>query len=199
MSEKKPQGLDTQPKCSRRSWSADSYVWRGKKPSQSSCYGLSPRGLEIKGSEELGVRSKSCTRWHRERKCSCSTLGDALASADIDVVCQKALSRRFLRQKFQDAVDQCFPLRSHHHLHHHHHHPSGFSRPFSVLFWSKRKIHISELMQDKCPFSPKSELARCWHLIKKQTNSPSAVKDMEAPLKPHVSSSSTSPPQTPLS
>ncbi|XP_031704645.1 suppressor of cytokine signaling 4 [Anarrhichthys ocellatus] len=200
MSEKKPRGSDTRPKSGLRSWSADSYVWRRKKRSRSSRNGSSPGGLEAEGTEELGVRSTSCPRRRRERKCSCCALGDALTSADIDVVCRKALSRRSLRQKFQDAVGQCFPLRSHHHHHHHHHHlPSGSSRPFSVLFWSKRKIHVSELMQDKCPFSPKSELARCWHLVKNNTTHPSALKDMEAPLKPNVSSSSTSTPQTPLS
>lgn len=199
MSEKKPRGSDTRPKCGLRSWSADSYVWRGKKRSRSSCSRSSPRGWETEGTEDLAGRSTSCPRRCRERKCSCSTLGDAVTSADMDVGCRKALSRRSLRQKFQDAVGQCFPLRSHHHLHHHHHHPSGSTRPFSVLFWSKRKIHVSELMQDKCPFSPKSELARCWHLIKKYATQPNAVKDMEAPLKPSVSSSSTSPPQTPLS
>ncbi|KAL2076813.1 hypothetical protein ACEWY4_027589 [Coilia grayii] len=32
---------------------------------------------------------------------------------------------------------------------------------------AERKIHVSELMEDKCPFSPRSELAQCWHLIKK--------------------------------
>lgn len=46
-------------------------------------------------------------------------------------------------------------------------------------------------MQEKCPFSPKSELARCWHLIKTHAAHPSAVKGLKA--------SSTSPPQTPLS
>lgn len=199
MSDKKPRVSDTRPKCGLRSWSADSYVWRGKKRSRSARNGSSPGGLETEGTEEQGVRSTSCPRWRRERKCSCSALGDALTSADIDVVCRKALSRRSLRQKFQDAVVQCFPLRSHHHHHHHHHHASGSSRPFSVLFWSKRKIHVSELMQDKCPFSPKSELARCWHLIKNHATHPNVLKDMEVPLRPNVSSSSTSPPQTPLS
>lgn len=202
MSEKKPRASDTRPKCGFRSWSADSYIWRGKKRSRSSRSALSPGGLEAEGTEELGVRSTSCPRRRRERKCSCSALGDTLTSADIDGVCRKALSRRSLRQKFQDAVGQCFPLRSHHHHHHHHrhhHHPPGSSRPFSVLFWSKRKIHVSELMQDKCPFSPKSELARCWHLIKSHATQPGALKDMEAPLKPNASSSSASPPQTPLS
>uniref|UniRef100_A0A3Q3WDV8 Uncharacterized protein n=1 Tax=Mola mola TaxID=94237 RepID=A0A3Q3WDV8_MOLML len=194
MSERKPRGSDTRPKCGLRSWSADSYVWQGKKRSRSSRNGSSPGGLEADSTEELGTRSTSCSRRRRERKCSCSTVGEALTSADIDVVCRKALSRRSLRQKFQDAVGQCLPLRSHHH-----HHPSGSSRPFSVLFWSKRKIHVSELMQEKCPFSPKSELARCWHLIRKHASHPSAVKDMEAPLRPSFSSSSTSPPHTPVS
>lgn len=195
MSEKKPRGTDTRPKSGLRSWSADSYIWRGKKRSRSSCNGSGGGGLEADGSEELGVRSMSCSRRRRERKCSCSALGEALTAADFDGVCRKALSRRSLRQKFQDAVGQCFPLRSHHH---HYHHAPGSSRPFSVLFWSKRKIHVSELMQDKCPFSPKSELAKCWHLIKNQVSTPGALKDMEAPLKPSLSSS-TSPPQTPIS
>ncbi|KAM4744024.1 suppressor of cytokine signaling 4 [Anableps anableps] len=199
MSEKKPRGADTRPKSGLRSWSADSYIWRGKKRSRSSRNGSSPSGLEADGSEELGVRSTSCSRRRRERKCSCSGLGDALMVGDIDGVCRKALSRRSLRQKFQDAVGQCFPLRSHHHHHHHYHHPPGSSRPFSVLFWSKRKIHVSELMQDKCPFSPKSELAKCWHLIKNQVAHPGSLKDMETPLKSSSISSSTSPPQTPLS
>lgn len=198
MSEKKPRGSDTRPKSGFRSWSADSYIWKGKKRSRSSRNGSSPGGMEMDGTEELGVGSSSCSRRRRERKCSCSALGDTLTSGDIDVMCRKALSRRSLRQKFQDAVGQCFPLRSHHHHHHHHHHSSGSSRPFSVLFWSKRRIHVSELMQDKCPFSPKSELARCWHLIKNHATHPSALKDMEAPLKPSVSST-TSPPQTPIS
>uniref|UniRef100_H3DN88 Suppressor of cytokine signaling 4 n=1 Tax=Tetraodon nigroviridis TaxID=99883 RepID=H3DN88_TETNG len=112
---------------------------------------------------------------------------------DTDAVCHKASSRRSLRQKFQDAVGQCLPLRSHHHAHRHHHRAPSSARAFSVLFWSKRKIHVSELMQDKCPFSPKSELARCWHLIKKYAAHTSAVKEAEAPL------ASASPPQTPLS
>ncbi|KAM3877339.1 suppressor of cytokine signaling 4 [Diretmus argenteus] len=197
MSEKKSR--DTRPKCSLRSWSADSYGWRGKKRSRSSWNEPSPGGVEVEVMEEAGVRSTSCPRRRRERKCSCSALGEALTSADMDVACRKALSRRSLRQKFQDAVGQCLPLRSHHHHRHHHHHSPGSSRPFSVLLWSKRKIHVSELMQDKCPFSPKSELAHCWHLIKKQATHPSAIKGVETAHKPSVSSSSSSPPPTPLS
>lgn len=196
MSEKKTRGTDTRPKSGLRSWSADSYNWRGKKRSRSSRNGSSPGGLEANGCEELGVRSTSCSRWRRERKCSCSALGEAMTAVDFDGVCRKALSRRSLRQKFQDAVGQCLPLRSHHH---HHYHPTpGSSGPFSVLFWSKRKIHVSELMQDKCPFSPKSELAKCWHLIKNQVTPPSTLKDMEAPLQPSISSSNSLL-QTPIS
>ncbi|KAM8894855.1 suppressor of cytokine signaling 4 isoform 1-T3 [Spinachia spinachia] len=184
MSERTPRGSDTPPKSGLRSWSADSPVWRGKKRSRSSHPRSSPGGPAADGPEEPAVRSTSCPRRRRDRVCSCGALGDALTSADMDAACRKALSRRSLRQKFQDAVGHCFPLRPHHHI------PSGSSRPFSVLFWSKRKVHVSELMQDKCPFSPKSELARCWHLVKSHASHPGALKDTEG---------SPSPPQTPPS
>ncbi|XP_017577106.1 suppressor of cytokine signaling 4 [Pygocentrus nattereri] len=170
MSEKK---LDTRPKT-LRSWSVDSYIRSIKKRSRSTRE-ASVRAEEGEGLEDhQSARSASCPRRRRDRKCSCSALGDA----DMDGS-RKALSRRSLRQKFQDAVGQCLPIRSHHHHyhHHHHHHQSGSSRPFSVLLWSKRKIHVSELLEDKCPFSPKSELAQCWHLIKKhQSNASVAIE-----------------------
>ncbi|XP_076152212.1 suppressor of cytokine signaling 4 [Alosa pseudoharengus] len=163
MSEKKSRNSDTRPK-NVRSWSADSYVWSSKKRSRASRAENRVWGDEAEGPEDQGARSASCSRRRRERKCSCSLLADG----DLDVPCRKVLSRRSLRQKFQDAMGQCLPLRTHHHHHHHHHHHTpGAARPFSVLLWSKRKIHVSELMEDKCPFSPKSELAQCWHLIKK--------------------------------
>ncbi|KAM6979572.1 suppressor of cytokine signaling 4 [Aplochiton taeniatus] len=193
MSEKKSRSSDTRPKCGIRSWSADSYAWRGKKRSRISRNEPSPGGQEAEGVEEQGMRSASCPRRRRERKCSCSTLNET----DVDLPGRKALSRRSLRQKFQDAVGQCFPLRTHHH--HHHHHPHGATRPFSVLFWSKRKIHVSELMQDNCPFSPKSELAHCWHLIKKHSTDPNTIMALEAAHKPTIPSTSSSPPTTPLS
>lgn len=194
MSEKKPKASGTRPKSGFRSWSADSYVWRSKKRS-------SPGGLEPDGPEEPGAggRSTSCPRRRRERACSCAAPGDLPSPADVDARCHKALSRRSLRQRFQDAVGQCLPLRSHHHARRHHQCAPSAARPFSVLFWSKRKIHVSELMQDKCPFSPKSELARCWHLVKKYASHPSAVKEAEAPLKTRAASGCASPPQTPLS
>ncbi|XP_010890657.1 suppressor of cytokine signaling 4 [Esox lucius] len=175
MSDKKLRSSDTRPKSGIRSWSADSYVWSSKKRSRSSRNNARVQGSDGEGQmEEQGARSTSCPRRRRERKCSCTVLGDI----DMDVACRKAFSRRSLRQKFQDAVGQCFPLRT---GQHHHSHPTGSTKgAFSVLLWSKRKIHVSELMQDKCPFSPKSELAHCWHLIKKHAVNPSAVAGPEA-------------------
>ncbi|KAI4831053.1 hypothetical protein KUCAC02_002654 [Chaenocephalus aceratus] len=201
MSDKKPRGSDTRPKSGFRSWSADSYVWRGKKRSRSSRNGSSPGGMEVEGTEELGVRSTSCPRRRRERKCSCSTLGEALTSADIDVVCRKALSPPLTATKVSGCCGSVFssalsPSPS----------SSSSSPPFIGLLATllsallvQTQIHVSELMQEKCPFSPKSELARCWHLIKNQATNQNALMDMETPLKPNVSTSSTSPPTTPLS
>ncbi|CDQ60513.1 unnamed protein product [Oncorhynchus mykiss] len=191
MSEKKSWSSDSRPKCGIRSWSADSYVWSSKKRSRSSRKNPGLWGPEGEG--PMDERSTLCPwRW-RERKCSCTVLGEI----DTDDTCRKALSRRSLRQKFQDAVGQCFPLRNGHH--HHHGHPTGSSRgAFSVLLWSKRKIHISELMQDKCPFSPKSELAHCWHLIKKHASHPSTIAS-QAASKEQFPSTSSSPPSMPLS
>uniref|UniRef100_A0AAY4C5K7 Suppressor of cytokine signaling 5 n=1 Tax=Denticeps clupeoides TaxID=299321 RepID=A0AAY4C5K7_9TELE len=54
---------------------------------------------------------------------------------------------RSLRRRFRDAVGRCFPL------------PSA----------PKRKIHLTELMLETCPFQPGSDLARKWHLIKQHT------------------------------
>ncbi|XP_028857164.1 suppressor of cytokine signaling 9 [Denticeps clupeoides] len=88
---------------------------------------------------------------------------------------------RTLRQKIQDAVGQCFPIKSHSAA------PSSFqifpsssstsssSSPSSIAASSsstsssRRKIHISELMLDSCPFPARSELAQKWHLIKQHT------------------------------
>ncbi|KAI7804662.1 suppressor of cytokine signaling 4 [Triplophysa rosa] len=181
MSDKKPKNPDARPK-NLRSWSADSYIRSIKKRSRGSRHETVPRGDEGEGMDDQSTRSASCPRRRRERKCSCTIPGEP----DSDSPCRKGLSRRSLRQKFQDAVGQCLPLRSHHH---HHHHQSGSSRPFSVLLWSKRKIHVSELMEDKCPFSPKSELAQCWHLIKKHGTKPSPLNIAAEPKGPMLTSS----------
>ncbi|XP_062328200.1 suppressor of cytokine signaling 9 [Osmerus eperlanus] len=69
---------------------------------------------------------------------------------------------RTLRQKIQDAMGQCFPIKTH----------SASAIP-QVLTpsaaSSRRKIHLSELMLDDCPFPADSELAQKWYLIKQHT------------------------------
>ncbi|XP_051933469.1 suppressor of cytokine signaling 9 isoform X1 [Hippocampus zosterae] len=76
-------------------------------------------------------------------------------------------SSRTLRQKIQDAVGQCFPMKTH----------SAASVPSlpqalslsAGCTASRRKIHLSELMLDSCPFAAGSELAQKWHVIKQHT------------------------------
>ncbi|XP_058601298.1 suppressor of cytokine signaling 9 isoform X2 [Onychostoma macrolepis] len=65
-------------------------------------------------------------------------------------------SSRTLRQKIQDAVGQCFPIKTH-------------SQVLSTSPSSRRKIHLSELMLDSCPFPAGSDLAQKWYLIKQHT------------------------------
>ncbi|XP_041121951.1 suppressor of cytokine signaling 4-like [Polyodon spathula] len=157
MSDKKARNPDARPK-SNRSRSLDSYVWSRKKRSRNGWNEpTTPIGCSEGEGAELSGRIASCPQRLRERRYSSSSAGDP----DCDSS-RKALSGRSFRQTLQDAMVQCFPLRTHH--------QTGASRPFSKLLWSKRKIHVSELMQDKCPFSPKSELAQCWHLIKRHSS-----------------------------
>uniref|UniRef100_A0A3B4ABL0 SOCS box domain-containing protein n=1 Tax=Periophthalmus magnuspinnatus TaxID=409849 RepID=A0A3B4ABL0_9GOBI len=73
---------------------------------------------------------------------------------------------RTLRQKIQDAMGQCFPIKTHN---------SAAATPAPPLSSSttcpssRRKIHLSELMLDDCPFPVGSELAQKWYLIKQHT------------------------------
>ncbi|KAF7669244.1 hypothetical protein LDENG_00209340 [Lucifuga dentata] len=74
-------------------------------------------------------------------------------------------SSRTLRQKIQDAMGQCFPIKTH---------SAAAAQPPQILSStacaaSKRKIHLSELMLDDCPFPAGSELAQKWYLIKQHT------------------------------
>ncbi|XP_048025949.1 suppressor of cytokine signaling 5a isoform X3 [Megalobrama amblycephala] len=62
---------------------------------------------------------------------------------------------RSLRQQIHDTVGLCLPLRS--------------SSRNAHLPPPKRKIQITELMLETCPFAPGSDLARKWHLIKQHT------------------------------
>ncbi|KAL2096705.1 hypothetical protein ACEWY4_008853 [Coilia grayii] len=94
-------------------------------------------------------------------------------------------SSRTLRQKIQDAVGQCFPIKSHNNVSSTHifsptsiassssssssSTSSSFSSSSSLSAASRRKIHLSELMLDSCPFPADSELAQKWYLIKQHT------------------------------
>lgn len=81
-------------------------------------------------------------------------------------------SSRTLRQKIQDAMGQCFPIKTH---------SAAATAPTPQTFSSsaafaaasssssRRKIHLSELMLDDCPFPVGSELAQKWYLIKQHT------------------------------
>ncbi|KAM7399160.1 hypothetical protein PAMP_018448 [Pampus punctatissimus] len=79
-------------------------------------------------------------------------------------------SSRTLRQKIQDAMGQCFPIKTHSAA-------AAAPAPQALLSSSssaacassRRKIHLSELMLDDCPFPVGSELAQKWYLIKQHT------------------------------
>nr|WVD54251.1 suppressor of cytokine signaling 9 [Lateolabrax maculatus] len=76
-------------------------------------------------------------------------------------------SSRTFRQKIQDAMGQCFPIKTHNAAS-----PAPSPQALSsstACASSKRKIHLSELMLDDCPFPVGSELAQKWYLIKQHT------------------------------
>lgn len=89
------------------------------------------------------------------------SLPTADLSCDAD---SKSSGGRTLRQKIQDAVGQCFPIKSHSQ-------GQGLSQPAPATApcTSRRKIHLSELMLDSCPFPTGSDLAQKWYLIKQHT------------------------------
>ncbi|XP_061602176.1 suppressor of cytokine signaling 5b [Cololabis saira] len=76
------------------------------------------------------------------------------------------LTTRSLRQRLSDTVGLCLPLPARRH-----------SRSSKNPVNAKRKIHLTELMLETCPFPPGSDLAHKWHLIKQHT----------APVSPHSS------------
>lgn len=98
----------------------------------------------------------------RERRCgvgSIQEMSDSLCGGH-------SLNARSLRQRLSDTVGLCLPLPSHRR-----------SRSAKNPVISKRKIHLTELMLETCPFQPGSDLAHKWHLIKQHT----------APVTPHSS------------
>ncbi|KAJ6652699.1 hypothetical protein lerEdw1_011184 [Lerista edwardsae] len=146
--ERNSKNADVRPKAnrSRSADRKDGYVWSGKKLSWSRKSESSPDAetASTSGRSTFSLRNQ-------ERKHSCSSM-----ELDSERSCGHRLLGRSLKQKLQDAMGQCFPIKN------------CSSRHSSVLP-SKRKIHISELMLDKCPFPPRSELAFRWHLIKRHT------------------------------
>lgn len=148
MAENNSKNVDVRPKTSR-SRSADrkdGYVWSGKKLSWSKKSESFSESEAIGTAENVEIPLRS-----QERKLSCSSI-----ELDLDHSCGHRFLGRSLKQKLQDAVGQCFPIKN----------CSGRHSPGLP---SKRKIHISELMLDKCPFPPRSDLAFRWHFIKRHT------------------------------
>lgn len=105
----------------------------------------------------------------QERAVSRPVLGTMTAAAEFsasgDAESRGSNNSRTLRQKIQDAMGQCFPIKTH----------SATATPASPQAFSsscpssRRKIHLSELMLDDCPFPVGSELAQKWYLIKQHT------------------------------
>ncbi|XDV50736.1 hypothetical protein PO909_019751 [Leuciscus waleckii] len=117
--------------------------------------------------------------WGGKKKHSCSTKTQSSLEADRrmgrsreinDSVgagsSGRSLSTRSLRQRLRDTVGLCLPLTTHRR-----------SQSAKGQVSSKRKIHLTELMLETCPFPPGSDLANKWHLIKQHT----------APVSPHSS------------
>ncbi|KAG7462659.1 hypothetical protein MATL_G00187150 [Megalops atlanticus] len=118
--------------------------WGGKK--KHSCSTKTQSSLET--DKRLGRSRGGAPR--RERRYGVSSVHDA------DSCGGRSLSARSLRQRIHDTVGLCLPLRPR-------------ARSSKALFTSKRKIHLTELMLETCPFPPGSDLAHKWHLIKQHT------------------------------
>lgn len=128
--------------------------WGGKK--KHSCSTKTQSSLE---SERHSGRLRGCGH-RRDRRYGVSSLQEITDSGSVG----RGLNPRSFRQRLSDTVGLCLPLpvrrRSH-------------SNPVNP----KRKIHLTELMLETCPFPPGSDLAHKWHLIKQHT----------APVSPHSS------------
>ncbi|XP_007890623.1 suppressor of cytokine signaling 5 [Callorhinchus milii] len=85
----------------------------------------------------------------RERRYGVSSMHD------MENVSNRTVTRPSVRQRFQETVGLCFPIRA--------------RKQSKGLFSSRRKILLSELMLEKCPFPSGSDLAQKWHLIKQHT------------------------------
>ncbi|KAM6462893.1 suppressor of cytokine signaling 5 isoform 1-T4 [Liasis olivaceus] len=122
--------------------------WGGKK--KHSC------STKTQSSLESDKRFGCSHLQRRERRYGVSSVNDT------DSISSRTIGSRSLRQRLQDTVGLCFPMRT-------------YCKQSKPLFSNKRKIHLSELMLEKCPFPAGSDLAQKWHLIKQHT----------APVSPH--------------
>uniref|UniRef100_A0A8C9QQA6 Suppressor of cytokine signaling 5b n=2 Tax=Scleropages formosus TaxID=113540 RepID=A0A8C9QQA6_SCLFO len=137
---RRPEGT---PMARRDSYSRHA-PWGGKK--KHSCSTKTQSSLET--DKRLGRPRGGGPR--RERRYGVSSVHD------MDLVGGRGSGARSLRQRLHETVGLCLPLRTR-------------SRSSKALFSSKRKIHLTELMLEKCPFPPDSDLAHKWHLIKQHT------------------------------
>lgn len=101
--------------------------WGGKK--KHSCSTKTQSSLD---SDKKFSRTRSGLQ-RRERRYGVSSVHD------MDGVSSRTIGSRSLRQRLQDTVGLCFPMRT-------------YSKQSKPLFSNKRKIHLSELMLEKCPF-----------------------------------------------
>uniref|UniRef100_H3BIG0 Suppressor of cytokine signaling 4 n=1 Tax=Latimeria chalumnae TaxID=7897 RepID=H3BIG0_LATCH len=140
--------VDVRPKTnrSRSADRRDGYAWSGKKRSWSN---KNESFSDAEVLETVGKPGSPLPR--RERKHSSLTIDLA-----VEHSCGRKLSNRSLRQKLQDAMGQCFPIKAPGSRH-------------AAVFTSKRKVHIGELTLHKCPFPRKSEMAFRWHWVKRHT------------------------------
>lgn len=106
----------------------------------------------------------------QERAAARPEFGTVSSAAELttsgDAESRGSNGSRTLRQKIQDAMGQCFPIKTHTAVTPPP--PQALSSSTACPF-SRRKIHLSELMLDDCPFPVGSELAQKWYLIKQHT------------------------------
>ncbi|XP_061646830.1 suppressor of cytokine signaling 5b [Phyllopteryx taeniolatus] len=128
--------------------------WGGKK--KHSCSTKTQSSLEV-DRRSGRLRGSGNRRDRRYGVCSIQEMSDSLSGG-------RSLNGRSLRQRLSDTVGLCLPL------------PANRRSSKNPVI-SKRKIHLTELMLETCPFPPGSDLAHKWHLIKQHT----------APVSPHSS------------
>ncbi|XP_043916190.1 suppressor of cytokine signaling 5 [Protopterus annectens] len=125
--------------------------WGGKK--KHSCSTKLQSSLD---SDRWLTRTRSGLQ-RRERRYGVSSVHDM-----DNMSTRTAVAGHSVRQRLQDTIGLCFPIRT-------------YNRHARSFVSNKRKIHLSELMLEKCPFPAGSDLAQKWHLIKQHT----------APVSPH--------------